>query len=236
MWRELVRFPIIDSKSNMFIEGDLVIPDNPIGIVVFSHGSGSTRSSKRNQLVSEKLNKSNIATLLFDLLSDEEQEFDTRVEKMNIKVPGAVLNKFNIQLLTKRLSMVMDWLNNNIRTKKLLVGFFASSTGATAALICASKYRPVSIVIRSGRTDMVENTFLANIKSPCLFLVGSKEKALLKISSETMKKMRNSKKKKLNIVEGASHLFDEEGTMEKVSEIATQWMAQNFILVDNFGR
>lgn len=230
---ELIRFPIIDSASNMYIEGNLVIPDNPIGIVIFSHGSGSSKNSKRNQLVSEKLNNNNIATLLLDLLSDEEQKFDSQVNKMSFKVPGARLNKFNITLLTKRLSMVTDWVRNNPRTKNLLVGYFASSTGATAGLISASRYNIVSIVIRSGRTDLVENTFLDKIESPCLFLVGSKEKDLLMISNKTMRKMRNSKEKKLHIVEGASHLFEEEGTIEEVSVIASQWMAHNFMLVGN---
>ena len=110
---ELVRFPINNSNSMSFIEGNLVIPDNPIGIVVFAHGSGSSKNSKRNQLVSEKLNKNNIATLLFDLLSDEEQAFDSQVETMTSKIPGAVLNKFNLSLLT------------NIKISNSLYGYFS---------------------------------------------------------------------------------------------------------------
>ena len=144
----------------MYIEGNLVIPDNPIGIVIFAHGSGSSKNSKRNQLVSEKLNKSSIATLLFDLLTDEEQNFDTQLEKMSLKIPGAVLNKFNISLLTNRLSMVTDWVRSNPSTRKLPISYFASSTGGAAALMSASRYNIVSIVIRSGRTDLIENKFL----------------------------------------------------------------------------
>jgi putative phosphoribosyl transferase len=231
--RELIRFPITDLNSNMFIEGNLVIPENPIGIVLFAHGSGSAKNSKRNQLVSEKLNKNRISTLLFDLLSDQEQNCDTQVEKMTFKVPGIILNKFNILLLTKRLSMVTEWVRNNPCTEKLLIGYFASSTGAAAALISASKYNIVSIVIRSGRTDFVKNQFLDQIVSPCLFIVGSKEKSLVKMSKETIKKMRNSKEKKLSIIEGASHLFEEEGSMEAVSEVATHWLTRNFILRNN---
>ena len=214
----------------MFIEGNLAIPENPIGIVIFAHGSGSTRNSMRNQLVSEKLNKSNIATLLFDLLSDQEQNYDTQVEKMAVKVPGIVLNKFNILLLTTRLSMVTEWVRHNPRTEKLLVGYFASSTGAAAALISASKYNIVSIVIRSGRTDFVKNQFLDQIVSPCLFVVGSKEKSLVKISNETIRKMKNSKEKKLCIIKGASHLFEEEGSMLETSKLATHWLTTNFML------
>jgi alpha/beta superfamily hydrolase len=227
---ELVRFPINNSNSNSFIEGNLVIPDNPIGIVVFAHGSGSSKNSKRNQLVSEKLNKNNIATLLFDLLSDEEQAFDLQLEKMTSKIPGALLNKFNLSLVTKRLSMATDWVLNNPHTEKLQLSYFASSTGGAAALMVACLYNIVSIVIRSGRTDLVANQFLDQIVSPCLFVVGSREKSLVKISKETIKRMRNSKEKKLNIIEGASHLFEEEGTMQAVTEVAAQWLTSHFML------
>jgi putative phosphoribosyl transferase len=227
---ELVRFPIKNSNSNSFIEGHLAIPDNPTGIVVFAHGSGSSKNSKRNQLVSEKLNKNNIATLLFNLLSDEEQAFDSQLEKMTSKIPGLVLNKFNISLLTKRLSMATDWVLSNPHTEKLQLSYFASSTGAAAALMAAFQYNIVSIVIRSGRTDLVENQLLDQIVSPCLFVVGSREKSLVKISKQILKKMKNSKEKKLSIIEGASHLFEEEGTMQEVAEMATQWLTRHFTL------
>lgn len=226
----IIKFPIPNSNSDMYIEGNLVIPDNPIGIVVFAHGSGSSKSSKRNRLVSEKLNKSNIATLLFDLLSVEEQNFDTQLDKMSLKIPGAVLNKFNISLLTNRLSMVTDWVRSDTSTRNLPISYFASSTGGGAALMSASRYNIVSIVIRSGRTDLIENKFLEDIESPCLFIVGSKEKSLVKISKETIKKMRNSNEKTLCKIEGASHLFEEEGSMEEAGEIVTHWLTRNFIL------
>lgn len=230
MARELIRFPITDSNSNVFIEGYLAIPDNPIGIVVFAHGSGSTKNSKRNQLVSDILNKNSIATLLFDLLTDEEQNFDTQLEKMSLKIPGAILNKFNISLLANRLSMATDWVRNNPSTRKLPISYFASSTGGTAALMSAIRYKIVSIVLRSGRTDLIENKFLELIESPCLFVVGSKEKSLVKISQETIKKMRNSKDKELSIIEGASHLFEEEGSVLEVAEVSTHWFTRNFLL------
>jgi len=232
----VIKFPISNSITDMYIEGDLVIPENPIGIVVFAHGSGSSKSSKRNQLVSEKLNKSNIATLLFDLLTSEEQTFDTQLEKMSLKIPGAILNKFNISLLTNRLSMVTGWVRSNPSVRKLPISFFASSTGAAAALISASRYNIVSIVIRSGRTDLIENKFLENIESSCLFIVGSKEKSIIKINKDTIKKIRNSKEKKLCIIKGASHLFEEKGSMEELGEVAIQWLTHNFILGNNSDR
>ena len=232
----VIRFPISDSNSDMYIEGDLVIPENPIGIVVFAHGSGSSKSSKRNQLVSAKLNKSNIATLLFDLLTNEEQTFDTQLEEMSLKIPGAILNKFNISLLTNRLSMVTGWVRSNPSIRKLPISFFASSTGAAAALISASRYNIVSIVIRSGRTDLIKNKFLENIESSCLFIVGSKEKSLIEINKDTIKKIRNSREKKLCIIKGASHLFDEKGSMEELGEVAIPWLTHNFILGNNSDR
>ena len=230
MVRRVIKFPTPNSNSDMYIEGNLVIPDNPIGIVVFAHGSGSSKSSKRNQLISEKLNKSNIATLLFDLLSHEEQTLDIQLEKMSLKIPGAILNKFNISLLTNRLSMVTDWVRSNPSTRKLPIGYFGSSTGGAAALMCASRYNIVSIVIRSGRTDLIENKVLEQIESSCLFIVGSKEKSLVKISKEAIKKMRNSKEKKLCIIEGASHLFEDERSIQEAGEFATRWLTHNFIL------
>ena len=227
---EIVKIPINNSNLNSSIEGNLSKPDNPLGIVVFAHGSSSNKNSKRNQLVSEKLNNNNIATLLIDLLSDEEQAFDSQLENMTSKIPGVVLNKFNILLLTKRLSMATDWVLSNPHIGKLQLGYFASSTGGAAALMAACHYNIVSIVIRSGRTDLVENQFLDQVVSPCLLLVGSKEKTLVKSSKKTLKKMRKCKEKKLSIIEGATHLFEEEGTIQSVAEVATQWLTRHFML------
>jgi putative phosphoribosyl transferase len=215
--KEVVRFSLNSSVSNMFVEGILFIPDNPVGIVVFAHGSGSSKSSQRNQLVSRKLSENNIGSLLFDLLSEEEQESDRRQENIIPNIPGAILNKFNISLLTERLSMATEWIIRQQQKRKLQLGYFASSTGGAAALIAASKYQVQSIVIRSGRTDLVDNHFLSEIVSPCLFIAGSNEKAVIKINKQTMKKLRN-----------ASHLFDEEGSTEKLADIASQWLKEHF--------
>jgi hypothetical protein len=230
---QVIKFPQPNSNSNIYIEGNLVIPENPIGIVIFAHGSGSTKNSHRNQLVSKRLNSNHVATLLFDMLSIEEQEYDTKLEKMGVKVPGAILNKFNILLLTQRLAMVTEWVGNNPSTEKLRMGYFASSTGAAAALLSASRFDIVSIVIRSGRTDLIEDRFLDKIVSSCLFVVGSKEKLLVTVGNETLRKLSNSREKKLKIIKGASHLFEEQGSMEEVSEIAAEWFVQNFILASS---
>ena len=228
MRSELVRFSVNKSDSNLFIEGNLVIPNNPMGLIVFVHGSGSGKGSYRNQTVSKKLNENNIATLLFDLLTEEEQESDRQLENIINKIPGAILNKFNISLLKDRLSMVTDWIMNYESLSNLKIGYFASSTGAAAALI-ASAQKPVkSITIRSGRTDLVDDNLLGQIISPCLFIVGSKEKSLLEISKQTMKKLRNAEEKELSIIQNASHLFEEEGSIKEAAEVATGWIKRHF--------
>ena len=228
MRSEVVRFSVNRSDCNMFIEGDLVIPNNPMGIIVFVHGSGSGKGSYRNQTVSKYLNENNIATLLFELLTEEEQESDRQLENIIYKIPGAILNKFNISLLRDRLSIVTDWIMNYECLSNLKIGYFASSTGAAAALIDCAKKPVKSITIRSGRTDLVDSNLLGQIESPCLFIVGSKEKSLLDISKQTIKKLRNVEEKELNIIQNASHLFEEEGSMKEVVEVATRWIKRHF--------
>ena len=212
----------------MFLEGNMIIPDNPIGLIIFVHGSGSSKNSHRNQLISNSFNENNIATLLFDLLTEEEQESDRQLENIVYKIPGAILNKFNISLLWDRLTMVTDWIINYGSVSNLKIGYFASSTGGAAALIASAKKPVKSIIIRSGRTDLVDNNMLGQIISPCLFIVGSKEKSLVDISKHTMKKLRNAEEKELCIIKNASHLFEEEGSMKEVVEIATPWIKRHF--------
>jgi putative phosphoribosyl transferase len=226
--KEVVRFSPDKSVSRLIVKGNLTIPDNPIGFVFFAHGSGSSKSSQRNQLVSKILNENNIGTLLFDLLAEEEQESDRQLEHIIPQIPGATLNKFNISLLTKRLSMATEWIMSHRQKSKLQLAYFASSTGGAAALIAAPKYKIKSIVIRSGRTDLVDDDVLLNMVTPCLFIAGSKEKMLIKINKQTMKKLRNVEEKKLSIIQNASHLFEEEGSIEKVANIATQWFKFHF--------
>ena len=228
MQRESVRLSIKKNSTYIFLEGNLIIPDNPIGIIIFVHGSGSSKNSHRNQLVSNNLNKNNIATLLFDLLTEEEQESDRQLENIVYKIPGAILNKFNISLLWNRLSMVTDWIMDYGSLSNLKKGYFASSTGGAAALIASAKNPVKSIIIRSGRTDLVDNNLLGQIISPCLFIVGSKEKSLVDISKQTMKKLKNAEEKELCIIKNASHLFEEEGSMKEVIEIATRWIKRHF--------
>ncbi len=229
MIEEVVKIPLNETVPQMFLEGNLVIPDNSIGFVIFAHGSGSSKKSTRNQLVSQKFNENSIGTLLFDLLTKEEQESDTRLENIVSQVPGGTFNKFNILLLTQRLSIVTRWVMDFLKDCNLELAFFASSTGAAAALTCATKFNIRSIVIRSGRSDLITNDQLSQIVTSCLFIVGGKEKTLIKINKKTIKDLRNAVKKQLITVPKASHMFEEEGAMERVANVSTEWLKNNFI-------
>jgi len=227
--KEVVKIPLNETVPQIFVEGNLVIPDNSIGFVIFAHGSGSSKKSTRNQLVSQKFNENSIGTLLFDLLTKEEQESDTRLENIISQVPGGTFNKFNILLLTQRLSIVTRWVMDFLKDCNLELAFFASSTGAAAALTCATKFHIRSIVIRSGRSDLITNDQLSQIVTSCLFIVGGKEKTLIKINKKTIKDLRNAVKKQLITVPKASHMFEEEGAMERVANVSTEWLKNNFI-------
>ena len=228
MIKEVVRIPLNETVTQISVEGNLVIPDNPIGFVIFAHGSGSSKKSTRNQLVSQKFNENSIGTLLFDLLTKEEQESDRRLEDIVSQVPGGTFNKFNILLLTNRLSIATRWVMDFLKDTNLKLAFFASSTGAAAALTCATKLPVISIVIRGGRSDLITKDQLSQIASPCLFIVGGKEKTLIKLNKKTIKQLRNSVEKELIIVPNASHLFEEEGAMETVANLSTQWLKKHF--------
>jgi putative phosphoribosyl transferase len=225
--KQVVKISLNEATPQTFVEGNLVIPDNSIGLVIFAHGSDSSKKSARNQLVSQKLNENGIGTLLFDLLTEEEQESDIRLEKIISNVLGGKFNKFNIALLTNRLSIATKWVIDFLKNSNLKLAFFASSTGAAAALTCATKFDINSIIIRSGRTDLI-NAGLSQLDSPCLFIIGGKEKTIIKINKKTIKQLRNSVEKDLLIVPNASHLFEEEGAMETVANISAEWLKKHF--------
>jgi putative phosphoribosyl transferase len=221
---EIIRFPADNTNSDLFLEGILRIPENPLGIVIFVHGSGSSKKSTRNQTISEKLYENNIGTFLFDLLSEEEQRSDTQIEKIITQIPGAILNKFNITLLTRRLLTATEWIMNHQQKNKLELSYFASSTGAAAALVASTKYHIRSIIIRSGRTDLVTKDIFPKIKCPCLFIAGDGEKIVIKIAKQTLKKLTNVREKNLSVIKNASHLLEESGSIERVSLLAVTWI------------
>ena len=228
MIEKTVVMDIGNSFSKTQVKGNLVIPEAPIGFVVFAHGSGSDKSSLRNQLISRILNDNNIGTLLFDLLSEEEQESDLRAMNLMCKIPGLTLNKFNIDLLAKRLIGASEWINNYSGLGKFKIGYFGSSTGAAAALMAATNYNVEAIVSRGGRTDLIDKRVLEQIVSPCLFIAGSDDNNVVRINKTTMSQLRNMTEKKMEVINGASHLFEEDGKIEQVANLAGAWFKTNF--------
>jgi putative phosphoribosyl transferase len=198
--------------GNVVVEGTLTLIPGAKGVVLFAHGSGSGRFSPRNQYVAKEFNKANIGTLLFDLLTKEEEEEDiVRAEY-----------RFNIALLAKRLIGVTEWLRNDPKTKKLSIGYFGASTGAAAALIAAAKFpnEIAAVVSRGGRPDLA-GEYLPGVAAPTLLLVGGLDTEVIELNQEAMDQM--TAEKKLIIVPGATHLFEEPGTLEHVAKLSTEW-------------
>jgi putative phosphoribosyl transferase len=168
---------VIEINSFLSLEAQLDIPNNSTSLIIFALGSGSSATSSRNQIVVQNLNDHGFGTLLFDLLSKEEQESDVTTQRIIHELPDVTLNKFNIELLTERLEAVTQWVHNNSDTKNLKIAYFGASTGAAAALDAASTFRNVKAVVsRGGITDLVDKQTLDEVKCPCLFIVGVKTK------------------------------------------------------------
>jgi len=209
-------------STNTTLEGNLIIPKAAEGIVVFAHGSGSSRHSPRNQYVAQVLNKAGLATLLTDLLTKEEEEVDIKTRQ----------HRFNIDLLSKRLVAVTDWITQNPHTQKLFVGYFGASTGAAAALVAAAERGNIvsAIVSRGGRPDLTGSKALKSVQAPTLFIVGEKDVQVIGMNENAMKQLDKVEKKKLKIVPGATHLFEEPGTLEEVARLARGWFQCYFLI------
>ena len=193
--------------SNVILKGELYIPSKAKAIIVFSHGSGSSRFSKRNQMVAKYLQEKNFGTLLFDLLTEQE---DLHYH-----------NRFNINLLTKRLAGATEWLERLPAARDCRIGYFGASTGAASALKAASILPNISVVVsRGGRPDLAMDD-LENVEAPTLLIVGSLDYDVLQLNKKAYAKLKCEKK--LEMVEGATHLFEEQGRMEKVCELAEAW-------------
>jgi len=206
------------------LEGNLVIPNGAEGIIVFAHGSGSSRHSPRNQYVARVLNDAGLATLLTDLLTREEEEIDVKTRQ----------HRFNIELLSKRLISVTNWIVQNPETQKLYVGYFGASTGAAAALVAASlsECRNIisAIVSRGGRPDLSGSEALKNVQAPTLFIVGEKDVEVIDMNNNAMNQLQKVERKKLKIIPGATHLFEEPGTLEEVARLARGWFQCYFLI------
>jgi putative phosphoribosyl transferase len=209
------------------ISGNLIIPEKSTSILVFAHGSGSTGTSYRNQVLAQALNNNGFSTLLFDLLTEGEKQIDRKAENITVKVPGITLNKFNIKLLTQRLISITEWVQNNSETKNFDIGYLGASTGAAAALYAAARLHDVKILVsRSGRVDLVDKQTLSCIVCPCLFIVGGNDKKVIDINKEVLNQLKNAKNKKIEVIEDASHLF--EGKMHRVAHLSIDWLKTFF--------
>jgi putative phosphoribosyl transferase len=197
------------------LEGELAIPVRPAGLVLFAHGSGSSRHSPRNQLVAQILRQSGIGTLLFDLLTRREEQEEASTGHL----------RFDIQLLSQRLLAATAWCYSN--HPELSIGYFGSSTGGAAALVAAA-LSPVpiaAVVSRGGRPDLA-GAFLGTVKAPSLLLVGSRDTEVVEMNRRAAEAM--SCARELRLVEGATHLFQEPGALETVARAAAAWFEQHF--------
>lgn len=200
--------------NNITLEGMLGIPEDAKGVIIFSHGSGSSRYSPRNNYVAEKLRNNGFATLLLDLLTPEE----------NLDY----MNRFNIDLLGKRLEFATKWIHENPKTKKLPIAYFGASTGAASALYAISEYKNIvkTVVSRGGRPDLAEDV-LGKVDIPVLLIVGGNDHIVINLNKKAMRKIKS--KKELKIVNGASHLFEEKGALDQVVDLCLQWFKTELV-------
>ena len=200
------------------LDGDLDLPDGARGIVLFAHGSGSSRLSPRNRHVARLLNEAGLATLLVDLLTPEEEAFDARTARL----------RFDIDLLAERLVEVTDWLGDRAETRGLRRGYFGASTGAAAALVAAAARPQVvhALVSRGGRPDLA-GPALPLVRAPTLLIAGGEDVAVIELNRRALAQLRTEAD--LAIVPGATHLFEEPGALDEVARLARQWFERYLI-------
>jgi len=199
------------------LAGTLCLPKNPKGLVLFAHGSGSSRHSPRNQYVAEALQAHGLATLLFDLLTRDEEAVDRRTAEL----------RFNIDLLAKRLVEATRWAIGNPDTKNLTIGYFGASTGAAAALVAAARLPDLvdAVVSRGGRPDLAGGS-LAEVRAATLLLVGGLDEIVIDLNRQALSRLK-CRDRQLVIIPGATHLFEESGTLEEVAQSATEWFVHH---------
>ncbi len=202
------------------INGSFVVPQKARGVVLFVHGSGSSRFSPRNRAVAAYFQDHQLATLLIDLLTQEEEEIDEITRQY----------RFDIQLLTKRVVDAGLWLRGHVDTAALRLGLFGSSTGAAAALVAAVQLSQLgadvgAVVSRGGRPDLAGD-YLVKVDVPTLLIVGAEDYEVIELNRDALEKMIHVRKKELVLIPGATHLFEEPGALEQVSKQAQHWFAQ----------
>ncbi len=200
------------------LDGDLAVPEGARAVVLFAHGSGSSRHSPRNRHVAAVLRRSGLGTLLIDLLSAEEEAVDLRTGHL----------RFDIRLLATRLVAIIDWLRNSPGTRAARLGLFGASTGAGAALLAAAE-RPDAVgavVSRGGRPDLAEDA-LGRVRAPTLLIVGELDAPVVQLNQQALTRL--TMEKALEIVPGATHLFEEAGALDEVARLAAAWFARHLL-------
>ncbi|WP_273568061.1 dienelactone hydrolase family protein [Maribacter halichondriae] len=200
--------------DGLVLKGDLIIPENAFGLVVFSHGSGSSRLSPRNKYVAQMLQQRGLATLLFDLLTvDEDRIYE---------------NRFNIDLLSMRLIDVTQWMQNQKEIKRLPIGYFGASTGAASALRAAAFFGDEikAVISRGGRPDLALSE-LHKVTAPTLFIVGGWDDVVIELNQKAYDKLKCERK--LEIVPHATHLFEEQGKLEEVARLSADWFVTHLL-------
>lgn len=213
--RELtVRVPV----GTLLLTGDLAIPEGAGAVILFAHGSGSSRHSSRNRHVARVLNAARLATLLIDLLTMGEEEIDSRTAHL----------RFDIELLAQRLIGATEYLGNDAHTRHLPIGYFGASTGAAAALVAAAEHPDTvgAVVSRGGRPDLA-GPAMADVHAPTLLIVGGNDHPVIELNRAALAKLRCVKQ--LMIIEGATHLFEEPGTLDQVARSARTWFETHLL-------
>lgn len=210
--------PVRMNIGPVTLEGELAIPDKAAGVVLFAHGSGSSRHSPRNQFVARTLRESGVATLLFDLLTRDEETIDNVTREL----------RFDIGLLAQRLVGATRWAMDQPETKNLGIGYFGSSTGGAAALVAAAEVGPAiqAVVSRGGRPDLA-GEMLPRVQSPTLLIVGGLDYGVIELNERALAELRCEKE--LKIVPGGTHLFEEVGALETVARLAADWFRGHLV-------
>jgi putative phosphoribosyl transferase len=210
--------PVRVRAGAAMLDGDLRLPKGAQGIVLFAHGSGSSRHSPRNRYVAALLNEARLGTLLLDLLTPDEEAIDVRTAQL----------RFDIGLLAERLIGATDWLTEQPETRPLRIGYFGASTGAAAALVAAAERPGIvgAVVSRGGRPDLA-GPALAHVRAPTLLIVGGQDVPVIELNRQAPAALRSEKQ--LVIIPGATHLFEEPGALEQVAQLAREWFERYLV-------
>jgi putative phosphoribosyl transferase len=216
-------FPATKSACHAWLTGDLALPAAFTGLVLFAHGSGSGRHSARNRQVAQRLQQRGIATLLFDLLTVQEEQVDLQTRE----------HRFDIPLLTRRLQDATLWAASQPQLRHVSIGYFGASTGSAAALIAAARLgdRIGAVVSRGGRPDLVGPVALAAVTAPTLLIVGGEDGGVVDMNEQALAAMQCEKE--LVTVTGATHLFEEAGALEQVAAAASNWFSHHLARVEH---